>query len=89
MFIIPFMVGNKEEGLAQYFWMTLGEIPGFLLAYSLIEREGWGRRRSLIWFFTTAAILCLIATQLFNSITLLLTKMLMKAIFQMITPFSL
>lgn len=88
MFIIPFMLSTKSSGLLQYFWMTLGEVPTLLITYQLIEKEGCGRKNSLFSFYLITAILCFITIGSVNSLTLFLTKMFMKAIFQMSYPFT-
>lgn len=88
MFIIPFMLKSKSSGLIQYFWMTLGEVPTLLITFTLIERKGWGRKTSLVSFFLGSAILCLTTIYFLNSVTLFFAKMLMKAIFQMLYPFT-
>jgi hypothetical protein len=88
MFIIPFMLKSKSSGLIQYFWMTLGEVPSLLLTFTLIERKGWGRKTSIVSFFLGSGLLCLITIYFLNSFTLFFAKMLMKAVFQMLYPFT-
>ena len=88
MFIVPFMLSMGEKGLKQYFWMNLGEIPSLLLTYPLIDRDGFGRRKSLILFFLASSGVCLWVVFSISAFSLFIAKLIIKATFQMINPFS-
>jgi MFS family permease len=88
MFIVPFMVSASHHGLQKYFWMHLGEIPSLLLTYPLIDREGFGRKKTLVLLFLASAGCCLLVVAALNSFTLFLAKLVIKATFQVINPFT-
>ncbi|KAJ1474845.1 major facilitator superfamily domain-containing protein [Baffinella frigidus] len=74
-----------ESQYAAVFWAAAAEIPGLMIAMTLIDRDGVGRRKTLLFFFLAASAVALVVPFLLDSTAFLIGNMVLKGLIN--TPF--
>jgi MFS transporter, putative metabolite:H+ symporter len=77
-----------KEGLSKYFFTVFGELPSLFLTLYLIDHPYFGRKNSLILFFTGAAVFHLLFALTFSTTVGSIARFFMKDVFQVLYPLT-
>lgn len=88
LIILPFIYGKEHATFSSYIFTIIGEAPTLIVSLLVVDRPGFGRRRSLTTFFGLSGLTHLLFTispyTLFSSAS----RFFMKLCFQMLYPFT-
>lgn len=84
--VLPFIFGKENKSFSSYTFTVLGEAPSFFLSIFLVDRQNFGRKNSLFYFFTLSALTHLLFS--INPLTIFssVARFFMKMCFQMLYP---
>jgi hypothetical protein len=54
--VLPYIFGKANKSFISYSLTILGEIPSFIITVYLIDKQNFGRKNSLIYFFVFCSI---------------------------------
>lgn len=86
--ILPYVFGKTEQTFTSYVLTLLGEAPTILVSLALIDRQGFGRKRSLTMFFGGAAVMHFLFSLKQAALLSSVARTFMKLCFQMLYAFT-
>lgn len=82
---LPYIFGATEKSLGSYAWTVAGEIPTICVTLLIIDRQGFGRKSSLIYAFAGSAIFhglfAINNSVVFSTISRFFMKMIMQVLY--------
>lgn len=88
LIILPFIYGKENATFSSYILTIVGEAPSLIVSFLVVDRPGFGRKRSLTAFFGFAGLMHLIFASNFMTIFSSASRFFMKLCFQMLYPFT-
>jgi hypothetical protein len=84
--VLPFIFGKEHKAFSSYILTILGEAPSFFLSLYLVDKPNFGRKKSLIYFFTLSGMFHFIFA--FDQLIIVssICRFFMKECFQMLYP---